>query len=132
MELVSEKMPIHSMFGISMNMVKWVEKHLEMQGSGCEELIDTTIAKCLSCSALKLVDTRGLPLDMCVICFNICSQHDEMEQMANEVDQYSIVSTISAMLSRALTCIHYLAAKNPIPPATLASRIYQPSILTEY
>lgn len=40
MELVSGKMPTDAAFGVDMDMVRWVETHIEMQGSAREELID--------------------------------------------------------------------------------------------
>nr|AMM43105.1 LRR-RLK [Vernicia montana]AMM43107.1 LRR-RLK [Vernicia montana] len=40
MELVSGKMPTDASFGVEIDMMRWVEKHIEMQGSAREELID--------------------------------------------------------------------------------------------
>lgn len=43
MELVSGKMPTDEAFGVEMDMVRWVETHMEMQGSGREDLIDPAL-----------------------------------------------------------------------------------------
>ncbi|KAL2474011.1 LRR receptor-like serine/threonine-protein kinase GSO1 [Forsythia ovata] len=40
MELVSGRMPTGGTFGVDMDMVRWVESRMEMQGSEHEELID--------------------------------------------------------------------------------------------
>ena len=40
MELVSGKMPTDEAFRADMDMVRWVEMHIEMQGTAPEELID--------------------------------------------------------------------------------------------
>ena len=40
MELVSAKMPTDETFGAEMDMVRWVEMHIGMQGTAREELID--------------------------------------------------------------------------------------------
>jgi hypothetical protein len=52
MELVSGKMPTDASFGVDMDMVRWVEKHMEMQGGcgrGREELIDPALKPLLPC-----------------------------------------------------------------------------------
>ena len=43
MELVSGKMPTYELFGAEMDMVRWVEMHMDMHGSGREELIDSEL-----------------------------------------------------------------------------------------
>lgn len=40
MELVSGKMPTSDFFGADMDMVRWVEMHIDMHRSTCEKLID--------------------------------------------------------------------------------------------
>lgn len=40
MELVSGKMPTDEAFGADIDMVRWVESHMETQGSGREVLVD--------------------------------------------------------------------------------------------
>ena len=40
MELVSGKMPTNDFFGAEMDMVRWVEMHMDIHGSAREELID--------------------------------------------------------------------------------------------
>lgn len=40
MELVSGRMPTAGSFGENVDMVRWVESRIEMQGSGRDELID--------------------------------------------------------------------------------------------
>ncbi|KDP43119.1 hypothetical protein JCGZ_26652 [Jatropha curcas] len=40
MELVSGKMPTDASFGVEIDMVRWVEKQMEMEGCSREELID--------------------------------------------------------------------------------------------
>ncbi|KAF5733585.1 LRR receptor-like serine/threonine-protein kinase GSO1 [Tripterygium wilfordii] len=43
MELVSGKMPTDASFGVEMDMVRWVDKGIETQGSAREELIDPAL-----------------------------------------------------------------------------------------
>ncbi|KAL0398069.1 UNVERIFIED_CONTAM: LRR receptor-like serine/threonine-protein kinase GSO1 [Sesamum radiatum] len=43
MELVTGRMPTDGRFGMDMDMVRWVESHMEMQGSAAEELIDPVL-----------------------------------------------------------------------------------------
>jgi hypothetical protein len=43
MELVSGKTPTDATFGVDMDMVRWVEKHTEMQGESARELIDPAL-----------------------------------------------------------------------------------------
>lgn len=43
MELVSGKMPTDAAFGVDMDMVRWVESRMEMQGTGREELVDPAL-----------------------------------------------------------------------------------------
>lgn len=40
MELVSGRMPTSGSFGVDIDMVRWVESRMEMQGSERQELID--------------------------------------------------------------------------------------------
>ena len=40
MELVTRRMPTGGTFGENVDMVRWVESHIEMQGTGRDELID--------------------------------------------------------------------------------------------
>lgn len=40
MELVTGRMPTGGTFGENVDMVRWVESHIEMQGPGRDELID--------------------------------------------------------------------------------------------
>jgi len=40
MEIVTGKMPTDSVFGAEMDMVRWVETHLEVAGSARDKLID--------------------------------------------------------------------------------------------
>ena len=42
-ELVSGKMPTDEIFGTDMNMVRWVESHIEMGQSSRTELIDSAL-----------------------------------------------------------------------------------------
>ena len=42
-ELVSGKMPTDEIFGTDMNMVRWVESHIEMGQSSRTELIDSVL-----------------------------------------------------------------------------------------
>lgn len=42
-ELVSGRMPTDGSFGEDIDMVRWVESHIEMQGSGRELLIDPAL-----------------------------------------------------------------------------------------
>lgn len=46
-ELVSGKMPTDAVFGVDMDMVRWVETRIEMQGSVREELIDPELKSLL-------------------------------------------------------------------------------------
>lgn len=48
MELVSGKMPTDTSFRVEMDMVRWVETHIEMQGHAREELIDPALRPLLS------------------------------------------------------------------------------------
>lgn len=48
MELVSGKMPTDASFGAEMDMVRWVETHIEMQDQIREELIDPALRPLLS------------------------------------------------------------------------------------
>lgn len=49
MELVSGKMPTDRAFGVEMDMVRWVETYIEMQGpGGREELIDPALKPLLT------------------------------------------------------------------------------------
>lgn len=43
MEFVSGKMPTDAAFGVDMDMVRWIERHMEMEGSRKEELIDPAL-----------------------------------------------------------------------------------------
>lgn len=57
MELVSGKMP--TSFGVDMDMVRWVETHIEMQGSDREELIDPALKPLLQgeeCAAFQVLE----------------------------------------------------------------------------
>lgn len=49
MELVSGKTPTDSFFGVDMDMVRWVETRIEMQGSHRGELIDPALKPLLPC-----------------------------------------------------------------------------------
>lgn len=49
MELVSGRMPTDGTFGEDMDMVRWVESRIEMQGLAREELIDPAMKPLLSC-----------------------------------------------------------------------------------
>lgn len=56
MELVSGRMPTDGSFGEDMDMVRWVEAHIEMQG---EVLIDPALKPLLPCeesSALQVLE----------------------------------------------------------------------------
>ena len=48
MELVSGRMPTDSSFGVDIDMVRWVERHIEMQDSTREELMDPALKPLLS------------------------------------------------------------------------------------
>lgn len=48
MELVSGKMPTDESFGLDVDMVRWVETQIEMQGSAREELIDPALRPLLA------------------------------------------------------------------------------------
>lgn len=59
MELVSGKMPTDALFGVDMDIVRWVEKHMEMQGSGREELLDPELKPLLpgeECAAYQVLE----------------------------------------------------------------------------
>lgn len=59
MELISGKMPTDAIFGVEMDMVSWVEEHIEMQGSAREELIDPTLKPLLpaeECAAYQVLE----------------------------------------------------------------------------
>lgn len=43
MELVSGKMPTDEAFGVDLDMVRWMETHIELQGPSREELIDLAL-----------------------------------------------------------------------------------------
>ena len=43
MELVTGKMPTATCFGTDMDMVRWVENHMEMEGSEQEKLFDSRL-----------------------------------------------------------------------------------------
>lgn len=43
MELVSGRMPTDRTFGVDMDMVRWVETRIEMQGDEREELVDQAL-----------------------------------------------------------------------------------------
>ncbi|XWS16705.1 hypothetical protein CRYUN_Cryun33cG0000200 [Craigia yunnanensis] len=49
MELVSGKMPTDALFGVEVDMVRWVETRIEMQGSDRGELIDPALKPLLPC-----------------------------------------------------------------------------------
>lgn len=46
-ELVSGKMPTDAAFSVDMDMVRWVETHIEMQDSARQELIDPELKSLL-------------------------------------------------------------------------------------
>lgn len=43
MELVSGKLPTSDTFGAEMDMVRWVEMHINMHGSASEKLVDSEL-----------------------------------------------------------------------------------------
>lgn len=71
MELVSGKMPTDAAFGVEMDMVRWVETHIELQGSDREELIDPALKPLLQgeeCAAFQVLEialqcTKTTPLE---------------------------------------------------------------------
>lgn len=60
MELVSGKMPTNDIFGAEMDMVRWVEMHINMHGgSAREELIDPELKPLLpgeECAAFQVLE----------------------------------------------------------------------------
>lgn len=59
MELVSGKMPTDATFGLEMDMVRWVEMHMEMSGSTREELFDDQMKPLLpgeECAAEQVLE----------------------------------------------------------------------------
>lgn len=59
MELVSGKMPTDATFGVEMDMVRWVEMHIEMQDHAREELIDPALKPLLSgeeCAVFQVLE----------------------------------------------------------------------------
>lgn len=58
MELVSGKMPTDAIFGMEMDMVRWVEMSIEMSGCTREELIDAQMKPLLpgeECAAYQVL-----------------------------------------------------------------------------
>lgn len=58
-ELVSGKMPTDATFGVEMDMVRWVEMHMEMSGSAREELLDDQMKPLLpgeECAAYQVLE----------------------------------------------------------------------------
>ncbi|CAL9016324.1 unnamed protein product [Prunus brigantina] len=59
MALVSGKMPTDASFGMEMDMVRWVETHIEMQDSKRDELIDSALKPLISgaeCAAFQVLE----------------------------------------------------------------------------
>lgn len=59
MELVSGKMPTDATFGEEMDMVRWVETHIEMPSSAREDLLDDQMKPLLpgeECAAFQVLE----------------------------------------------------------------------------
>lgn len=59
MELVSGRMPTDGTFGVDMDMVRWVETRIEMQGTDREELIDPALKPLMpyeECAAYQVLE----------------------------------------------------------------------------
>lgn len=81
MELVSGKMPTDTLFGVDMDMVRWVETRIQMQGSDRGELIDPALKPLLPCEESAAYQV----LDIALQCTRTAAQDRPSARQATDL-----------------------------------------------